>query len=339
VTAHPLAFDRPAASAAGDVGREGYSGAGARADHVHDRSSEAAGGSLFKKDTHTMTGTTGTWTLTYLPATDSLHVYNGASVLVEGTDYTLTSNVVSITSGVISGDVLVARYAYVPADAVVFADLIASLGPLAWYRLGDVALGGTMADSSGHFHHGSYINAAGISQGASLVDGDSNGALTMNGAGGTGATVPYGSWMNLTTNVSWVVLFKTTDASARLWAREQSTYVWSLQGFGGGTIAFLANGALIATSTGTSYNDGNKHMAVFTYDGTNVRIYGDGVIDKTQAYSTPLPTPTTVNDIITVGYGGGLTTAHMYTGDLDELMMFDRVLTPAEIAAIWSAAS
>ena len=113
------AFDKPVASTAGDVGSEGTSGAAARADHKHDRTGDTGGGGVTtgdlptgKKDNLTASGTSATWNLTYIPMTDTLHVYNGAAVLEETTDYSLSGKTVSVTSGIASGDVLTGRYLY-----------------------------------------------------------------------------------------------------------------------------------------------------------------------------------------------------------------------------------
>ncbi len=155
-------FDKPRASTAGDVGSEGTASAYARADHKHDRSGDAGTASLFKKDTFTLAGTTGTWALTYVPVTDSLHIYNGAAVLVEGTDYTLSGQTVSILGGGISGDGLVARYAY---SSVIPEEEIPT-GLLLWLRATD--LGGVdnstvtiWEDQSGNSNNGTGTGTSG----------------------------------------------------------------------------------------------------------------------------------------------------------------------------------
>lgn len=337
-----LLFDRPVASTA--TVREGQSGAAARADHDHGDGPGSSSSVLPYKDTLTLSATTATWTLTYTPITyptaHSLHVKCGSASLIEGTDYTVSGQVVSILagSGLASGDALVARYFYSPGVDATWVDVVTAKGPLAWYRMNDVSNGGTMTDSSGNAHHGTWNAVTSHTRVTGLVTGDSDGALRMTGAGGEGATVPYGSWMNLASGVTWVILIdNTTDTSARLWAREQSTYVWSIQF--GGAVYFLASGALIATSNATTLNDNGKHMIVITYDLVNVRIYIDGVIDKTQPYTTALPTPTNPADIFTIGYGGGITSAHMYAGDGDEFIFDNEVYTPADVAALWAAAN
>jgi hypothetical protein len=143
--------------------------------------------------------------------------------------------------------------------------------------------------------------------------------------------------MNLTQDVTWVIFFKTTDTAARLWARESTAGAvqdWSLQV--GSQLYFAAGGSIVLTSVATGLNDNNTHMAAFTKTATSVSLYIDGALDSTVGHATPLAT--TAQDVF-IGYGGGLTTSHLFTGTLDEAIWFDKVLTDTEIAAIWDAAT
>ena len=283
-------------------------------------------------------------TLTYLPVEDSWNVMIRRSPAFMGDDYTVSGQTLSIINGEmtpLTGDKVQIQYDYYVAVATAptgeWPGLVASLGPLAWWRLGDVSNGGTMTDSSGHGHHGTWNAVTSHTATSSLVAGDSDDALNMTGAGGEGATVSYGSWMNQT-QMSWVFLVDSTDTSARVIARESGlgglTYVWSVQM--GSNIIFLASGAVVATSTAT-VNDGSTHLIVITYDGATVDIYVDGDLNTSVAYSTALPTPT--NTGITVGYGGGTTTSHMFSGEMDEQILFDRALNATEVTALWAAAT
>lgn len=284
-----------------------------------------------------------TVTLEYLPVDESEDVKLNGLGQLRTTDWTRSDQTLSVLSamGALTGDKLAVHYQYLTGQPTPigedFAGLVAGLGPLAWWRLGDVSNGGTMTDSSGNAHHGTWNASATHTVGTSLLLNDSNSSLQMTGASGEGAVVTSGAWMDLTSNLSWLVLFKTTDTAARLFAREQTAgggQDWSLQITN--QLHFCAAGSVIASSVDTSVNDNSIHMAVFTYDGANVKIYLDGALDKTQAYTTPLGTAA-YN--ILIGYGGGTATGHMFTGTLDEAIIFDQVLTLAEITELWAAAT
>jgi hypothetical protein len=212
-----------------------------------------------------------------------------------------------------------------------------ALGPLAYWRLDDVGNGTTMTDVSGNAHHGTWNAVTSHTVTSGLLANEPDNALLMTGTGGEGAVVPSASWMNITTNMSWVILFKTTDTAAHMIDRAQVVgggQDWSLQI--GSQFYFLAGGSTVAASTATGLNDNTMHLAVVTYNGSSVKLYVDGALDKSVAYSAPLPT--SAYDI-TVGYGGGLTSAAMFTGTLDEAILYASVLSATDVADLWAAAT
>jgi hypothetical protein len=277
--------------------------------------------------------------LTYLPQFDSWNVSISGVTLTDGVGYTVSGQTLSLLTAADArtGETVVIQYDYLTGQAQPsgepFSGLIESLGPLAWYRLNDVSNGGTMTDSSGHAHHGTWNSVGTHSLTTSLV-GDSDEALLMTGAAGEGAYVTSASWMNLTGDLTWVVFFKTTDTSARLWSRESTAggvQDWSLQQ--GSQLYFAQGGSVVLTSVSSGLNDNNVHMAAFTHTGSSVSLYIDGVFDNSASASA---LATTAQDMF-IGYGGGLTSSHLFAGVLDEAIMWDRVLTVAEIEAIWDA--
>jgi hypothetical protein len=106
------------------------------------------------------------------------------------------------------------------------------------------------------------------------------------------------------------------------------------------------NGGLVfCTYDGTTYVespdagagiwDGNWHHVVGTFDGSFLRLYVDGVEVGTGtlsfariAYNLP-----TTNDLFLGGYNGNLHPLHPYAGLLDEVSVFGRALTVAEVQA------
>jgi hypothetical protein len=76
------------------------------------------------------------------------------------------------------------------------------------------------------------------------------------------------------------------------------------------------------------------HMA-FTYDGTDMNLYVDGALVNSVS---PASGPIAVNDVpITIGARGVAARNQHFDGTIDEPTVYDRVLTPAEIASIASA--
>ena len=150
-----------------------------------------------------------------------------------------------------------------------------------------------------------------------------------------------------------VVDFPGDDISVALWARPTqigatATYILLGGGSGGqqsfhvrvvgGKVAFFLNKApsigtedLIATSTTALTTATWTHIAV-TFDGTVATIYLNGVVDATVVM------PHRVEQVINRLYVGGrqLTTGtpDIFPGAIDELVLTQRVLTPAEIAQL-----
>lgn len=278
-------------------------------------------------------------TLAFLPIERSVHVELNGVKARKGTDWTVSGQTLSLLTPLDCqvGDVLTVEYAYltgVPTSvaASTFRDFVLSLNPLAYYRLGDVSNGGVLADSSGNSHTGTYGAVSSHTATAGLLTGDSDQAMLMTGAGGEGASVSYGSWMNHT-SMSWIGLINTGDAQARLVARESTSYAWSVQ-LAGGQVRFGANGVVIVDGP-TAVNNGVKHLFGVTYDGTTVRIYVDGGLDTSLVWAGPLPTPS--GSDITIGYGGGTGAGQMFSGTLDEVAIFGTALSAAQMSQLWDA--
>lgn len=85
-------------------------------------------------------------------------------------------------------------------------------------------------------------------------------------------------------------------------------------------------------SVGGIPTDVFSHVA-FTYDGTNVRIYINGVLDSTNASSIGTLAQTDTNPLRIGGLGGSFN----FTGSADEIGIYNRALTAAEIQSIVNA--
>ncbi len=115
---------------------------------------------------------------------------------------------------------------------------------------------------------------------------------------------------------------------------------WLLSVDGSGRLSFSVNAsnttAVAVSDSTTLFNDLALHHVAGVYNGSNVRVYVDGVsVDSTppallgsiQAYSRPICIGATYDgNLPTCGYG-----SVNFDGLIDEVRMFDRGLTSAEI--------
>ena len=86
--------------------------------------------------------------------------------------------------------------------------------------------------------------------------------------------------------------------------------------------------------TTTAFPDAKWHNIAFTYTGSTLSIYIDGVFEKSVSSMTgPITTST---GIFSIGgqYLSKTSINNLFKGDIDELRMWDRVLTPTEIQFI-----
>ena len=102
--------------------------------------------------------------------------------------------------------------------------------------------------------------------------------------------------------------------------------------------------AAIKTSSGTASAATQApaatewHHYAFTYDGSNLKLYVDGVLRKTTAHSGTLSSST---NIVTIGtkwsnniYPTGIASIH-FNGKLDDARFYDRALSEEEIGALY----
>jgi len=93
------------------------------------------------------------------------------------------------------------------------------------------------------------------------------------------------------------------------------------------SVALLSsNSSLIATSTWT--------YVAATYDGSNVRFYVNGALDRTVANTTDPGTPATFDSYVgSLGYLNG--TNYTFGGSLDDVRVYNRPLSAAEIKQLY----
>jgi hypothetical protein len=185
--------------------------------------------------------------------------------------------------------------------------------------------GTTVADSSGNGNTGKVNGATWSTQGKygnamefnginSLVE--INGSASLNVS--TGMTLE--AWIYPTANQSgWRTIVQRQVDSYFLNA---SSNAGALYPAGGGTFNGTTNYV-----AGTASNPLNTwtHVA-FTYDGTTLRLYVNGVQVSTKPASGPIETNSNALRI-----GGNVPYGEYFTGRIDEVRVYNRALTPAEI--------
>lgn len=216
--------------------------------------------------------------------------------------------------------------------------------PFAYYRLNETS-GRTVNDFSGNGNGARYNNMGVTLQTATALTRDtSDKSVTLNGSQGTitGSLATSGP-QNLTLEI-W---FKTTTTtggkligfnagSATATTADRVLYMTNA-----GKIAFGIDTATVKTiQTPLSYNDGKWHMAVATLSGLNASLYIDGALVTSGATTSA---PTTASGF---WVAGGVTfsgwpnqpTSSFFAGSVDEIAIYTKSLTSAQIAADYGAA-
>jgi hypothetical protein len=216
-----------------------------------------------------------------------------------------------------------------------------AVGPVAaglvgYWSLNDGA--GTQATDSakiGTPNHGA------LAGGPAWISGASAGALNFDGVDDK-VTVPDAAALRLTTGMTIAFWYRKT-AEPGNWTRlvgkgesnSRNYGVWEHPGSADGRILFqyFKSGPLSQSVPSTTHLVLNRwyHVAC-TWDGTTGRIYLDGVENGAGAMSgAPL---TSADSLVFGSYGG---TPNM-PGALDEVAIYNRALSAAEVAALMSAA-
>lgn len=230
--------------------------------------------------------------------------------------------------------------------ALAYKNNIIADSPFFYYRLNEAMNSTVATDSSGNNRNGSY-SSKGISYRATgaLTRDSTDTAVTLNGSTGFISTASSATGPQSITTEIW---FKTTSVSGG-----------KLIGFGAGTSAssaivdrvlYMTNAGKVVFGIDTatksviqtplSYNDGKWHMAVATLSGLNASLYIDGQLITSGTAST---SPTTASGFWVIGgntFSGWVNqpTSSFFAGSVDEVAVYTKALTAAQIAVDYGSA-
>jgi hypothetical protein len=203
-----------------------------------------------------------------------------------------------------------------------YATKVISDGAVAYWRLDETS--GTLAKdliggNTGTISGGVTLNQPGALAGDAAMAFDGTGVVTL-----SAYTFPAGSFsVELWCRVPNVVAVHQRGVD-----KAGIAVVCASQAGGGGGLPFLyvvASGVVAGGNGTQNICDGLWHALVFTQDGSNGRVYIDGVLNTSTAQVYVSDTSTSMT------LGSGL------VGRLDEVAIYPTALTPAQIAAHYTA--
>lgn len=217
-----------------------------------------------------------------------------------------------------------------------YRDAVLADGPMSYWRLGEQA-GITAVDELGG-HPGGYVGGPTLGAGGALA-GDSNTAVVLDGASQSisvagpsafrfSGTTPFSAevWFRHAADGTYRRVLSAENALGQGWQIYSESASWG----------FVRSGAAGAAevSDGTPAGPGWVH-AVATYDGATMRLYENGVeIPFPVSSSQALPADSTFY----LGRYGGADVSRL-NGSIDEVAIYDRALTAAQVAAHYVAAT
>ncbi len=102
-----------------------------------------------------------------------------------------------------------------------------------------------------------------------------------------------------------------------------------------GQYALAANGNWASGSTGTVANTSTWRLLTLVYNGNTQRVYSDGAFSAS-ANVGPITNQSTSTEI-SIGASANSTADRTLTGDLDDIRIYNRALSDAEVSALYAA--
>ncbi|NUO35512.1 MAG: hypothetical protein HOQ27_10690, partial [Dermatophilaceae bacterium] len=194
-----------------------------------------------------------------------------------------------------------------------------------------------LTDSSGNSRP--MYPFGGVALGAAgLLDGDTDTAASFNGTTAYTRIPDYVAWMSPAA-VTVEAIIKTTATGFRAIIDRDGVAARAFQfRLNSGVLEFITiNGGagVVTASGGAGLNDGVRHHVAATYDASNIRLYVDGVLVKTQAAVGALSAEGATLSLGANFSGSGA--SNLWTGTIDEAAYYGTALSGARITAHYAA--
>jgi len=195
--------------------------------------------------------------------------------------------------------------------------------------------GGKVYDLSGNGNHGTFVGDT------HWVPGQHGSCLSFDGSGDAVNIGDYYDGISAITVSAWCRAANAQSSTTEgiVSKRWSSFYGWSLwrDGFEKYNFAIGASGGQASAQSTTVFADTDWHHIVGVYTGSSVHIYVDGNDEDATPGSTSGPI-TNRNDPVGIGafWDGADFTAAPWTGQIDNVMIFDRALSAEEIKALYA---
>ncbi|MEA2748180.1 MAG: hypothetical protein QOI41_2323 [Myxococcales bacterium] len=209
--------------------------------------------------------------------------------------------------------------------------------PLGYWRLGE-SIGPVAKDETGHFD-GRYAGACALGV-PGAVASDTAAHLD-----GKSCTVDLGDTFRFTKNApfsieAWVLPDPTATAFLHIFTREvrqagpADGYAMVLESRMAAYAERAENGSNQRTPGTPVPQNAFAHL-VATYDGATLRMYVDGKADTKAVVGDSA----SMNDVVAHAFIGSTGTGNFFNGTIDEVAIYDKALTPAQVQAHHDAAS
>ena len=235
------------------------------------------------------------------------------------------------------------EFAQGPQSWSSYAQAVNTLNPIGFWRLGEDA-GITAADATGTYDGTYHPHSGGTWTGGTF--GVSGPLYRTDDTAAAFGDAPIG-WVDLPfialpsafTIVAWVKLNASVSGPANTvfsWGEDQFQghgVIFDLKNVAGNqaVLRFLikdGSGVELVEGT-TDLHDGHWHQVVVTHDGSNNDIYADGALEASQSFSFA---PTLHRTSIGLFRRDAADRDNPINGAIDDLALFDHVLTPDAIA-------
>ncbi len=207
-----------------------------------------------------------------------------------------------------------------------YAELVMSLSPVGYWRLNEKT-GTTAVDEMGA-NNGTYVDSPTLGA-AGLLAGDANTAMTLNGTTQY-MSVPWTTSLNLGDSFSLVAWFVHYSGASYRSFLSCGTNAPLLQITNANKLALVKTGVIQLCDSGSALVAG-PHFAVGTKNGADIHLFLDG-----NEVTANVTNGTCVNNANARTFGSSLG-GELYSGVLDEPAIWNRALSPAEIAALYQA--